>query len=76
LRAPLLVKERRVFLLADIKNWTEANIEAVLAAQNAYDKAQEAPGEARGPARGAPGLTRPPISPTGAPPGTLVAAHS
>jgi hypothetical protein len=51
LRAPLLVKERRVFLLADIKNWAEANIEAVLAAQNAYDQAQEAPGEARGPAR-------------------------
>jgi hypothetical protein len=51
LQAPLLVKERRVFLLADIKNWAEANIEAVLAAQNAYDKAQEAPGEAHGPAR-------------------------
>jgi hypothetical protein len=46
----LLVKKGRVFLLADIKSWAQASIEAVLAAQT-YDQAQEAPGEACVPGR-------------------------
>jgi DNA-binding HxlR family transcriptional regulator len=40
-----------VRLLADIKDWAEANIEAVLAAQIAYDQAQAAPEAPPGPAR-------------------------
>jgi DNA-binding HxlR family transcriptional regulator len=41
-----------VRLLSDIKNWAEANIETVLAAQAAYDNTQNQPEEApSGPAR-------------------------
>ena len=41
-----------VRLLAQIKDWSESNIEAVLAAQKAYDQAQQqAPEQPTGPAR-------------------------
>ena len=41
-----------VRLLVDIKDWAEANIESVLAAQQAYDRARAAPEEASpGPGR-------------------------
>jgi DNA-binding HxlR family transcriptional regulator len=40
-----------VRLMADIKDWAEANIQAVLGAQQAYDRAQQAPDAAQGPVR-------------------------
>jgi DNA-binding HxlR family transcriptional regulator len=40
-----------VRLMADIKDWAEANIEVVLAAQQAYDRAQQQAPDQKGPVR-------------------------
>ena len=40
-----------VHLLAEIRNWAEANIERVLAAQKAFDGAQSQPQATQGPVR-------------------------
>jgi hypothetical protein len=37
--------------MADIKDWAEANIEAVLAAQQTYDRVQQQAPDQKGPVR-------------------------